>query len=78
MGDPTSIGRLLIYAGLALTAIGLVVVLLARAGLRIGQLPGDLRFQTGGVTCFVPLATMILLSLVLTVIANLLLRGLNK
>ena len=40
----------------------------------LGRLPGDLSFEWGGARVYMPLATSILLSVVLTIILNLLLR----
>jgi hypothetical protein len=66
-------GRLLITLGLALLAVGVVLVLAPKIPL-LGRLPGDLLFRKGGVTIFVPLVTMLLLSLALTVLVNLFAR----
>lgn len=74
MLNPTALGRWIALVGLVLVAIGSAIWLLGRAGLPIGQLPGDLRFQIGNATCFVPLATGLVLSLLLTLALNLLLR----
>ena len=78
MGDLGGVGRLMIFVGLGLAAAGVVVLLLAQAGLPLGQLPLDFKFQASNLTCLVPLGTMVLLSLILTVIVNLVLRGMNK
>lgn len=78
MFDPNHIGKWILVLGLGITAVGAVVWLAGRLGLPLGRLPGDLRFETGGVTCFVPLATSILLSLVLTLILNVILRRAGK
>ena len=78
MSDPTNIGRVLIFAGLGLAGLGVLVVLLGRAGIPLFQLPGDFKIQGQAVTCFIPLATMIVLSVILTVAINLVLRALNK
>ena len=78
MPDLTNLGRWLVLLGLGLAALGAVVWALGRTGLPIGRLPGDLRFEAGGVSCFVPLASMILLSLLLTLVLNLVVRLLNK
>ena len=69
-----SFGRWMIVIGLGLAAIGVLIVLLSRAGIPIGRLPGDLRLQGQTVTCLIPLASMILISLILTIAINLLLR----
>lgn len=74
MPDWTSLGRWIFLAGLALVAIGGFVWLLGRLGLPVGQLPGDFRFQVGNATCFFPLATGLVLSLLLTLALNLLAR----
>ncbi len=73
-----SIARILILLGMALLVIGGLLYLLARTGLPLGKLPGDFRIQTGNVTIFFPLATMILLSVILTVLLNLVLRFLGR
>ncbi|MDX1437298.1 MAG: DUF2905 domain-containing protein [Anaerolineales bacterium] len=65
-------------AGLLLFAAGALVYLLSRAGLPLGRLPGDLRLQTENLTCIVPLASMIILSILLTIILNLAIRFLNR
>ena len=67
------IGRVLLLAGLALAAVGVLLILAARFPL-LSRLPGDFVFRRGNLTIVVPLATSLLLSIVLTVILNLLLR----
>jgi hypothetical protein len=73
--DFSSFARWLIVIGLGLAALGGLFWLLGRTGLPLGRLPGDFRFQSGGLTCILPLATCILLSIILTVLLNLILRG---
>ena len=73
MGDLGQLGRLLIGGGAALLILGLALVAVARLAPG-GRLPGDLTFTRGPVTCFVPLATSLLLSLLLTILLNLFLR----
>ena len=73
MDDMQPIGRLLIVAGLALAVIGAVLVLGPRIPL-LGRLPGDFHIETENVRVFVPLGTMLLLSLILTIVLNLLNR----
>lgn len=77
MFDTTHIGRWLVLAGIALVLVGAVVWALGRSGLSLGRLPGDLHFETSGVSCFVPLATSLLLSLLLTLALNLIARFLK-
>jgi len=78
MSDPSNIGRILIFCGLGVAAIGVLVVALARFGIPLFHLPGDIKIQGQAVTCFIPLATMLFLSLVLTLVINLVLRAMNK
>ncbi|MHB8587592.1 MAG: DUF2905 domain-containing protein [Candidatus Dormibacteraceae bacterium] len=63
------IGRLLLVFGVLLAVIGGALMLFGRF-----HLPGDFTFRSGGVTVYVPLATGIVLSIVLTVVLNLMFR----
>lgn len=74
--DLQGIGRLIAIVGLALVFAGLALWLAGRAGL--GPLPGDVRISNEGWGCFVPLGTMLLLSLLLTVVLNIVLRIFNR
>jgi hypothetical protein len=73
MDDLQPIGRLLIVAGIVLALVGLLLVLGPRIPF-LGRLPGDFEFESGNVRVFVPLGTMLLLSLLLTIILNVLNR----
>lgn len=66
------IGRVLLVVGLLIAAVGLLAVL----GWRIpfGGLPGDIRIEGQNGTIVIPLATMIVISIVLTIVLNVLLR----
>ncbi len=72
------IARFLVITGLILILVGGLVYLAARINLPFGRLPGDIRIQRDNFTCFFPLATSILLSLVLILVLNLIARFLNK
>lgn len=73
-----NIGRLLMLLGLALFLVGGAVFLLGKLGLPLGRLPGDIRIEGQNGSFYFPLATSILISLVLTVLLNLLGRFWNK
>jgi hypothetical protein len=73
-----NIGRLLMLLGLALLLVGGAVFLLGKLGLPLGRLPGDIRIEGQNGSFYFPLATSILLSLVLTVLLNLFGRFWNK
>jgi Protein of unknown function (DUF2905) len=58
--------RFLIVLGLAILLIGLLWPYLSKLGL--GRLPGDIVIERENVTLYIPLATCLLLSLVLSLI----------
>jgi len=62
------IGRLLILFGLVLVAAGLLVTLLDRLPIRLGRLPGDIVLRGKNSAFYFPLATSLLVSLVLTLV----------
>lgn len=65
-GFPENIGKFLILAGLVLAGIGVLVLLLGNLGLF--RLPGDLKFGGENWKVYIPIASCILLSIVLTLI----------
>lgn len=71
--DANTLGRALLYLGGGLVVIGAAVLLLGRI-VDLGSLPGDVSYEGKNVRIYVPLGTMLVLSLVLTVLFNLLLR----
>jgi hypothetical protein len=75
--DLGSIGRILLIVGGLLAVIGGALMLLSRLPL-LGNLPGDIRIQSGNFTCIFPIVTMILLSIILTVILNIVVRLINR
>jgi len=64
-----SLGRTLIYIGIVLVLVGGFFFLVAKVPW-FGKLPGDFTFQREGLTIYIPLVTMILLSLILTLLLN--------
>ncbi len=66
------IGRLLIGGALVLLVLGGLFLLLGRFGL--DRLPGDLVFKRGGITVYFPIGLMILLSIVGTIVLNIIFR----
>ncbi|MFL5261164.1 MAG: DUF2905 domain-containing protein [Anaeromyxobacteraceae bacterium] len=65
----TSLGRTLVVLGAVLAGLGLLLLVLGRfPGFRIGRLPGDLRIERGNFTFYFPLATSIIVSVVLTLL----------
>ncbi|MEO6458152.1 MAG: DUF2905 domain-containing protein [Chloroflexia bacterium] len=70
------IGRILLLIGGVVFVLGLLLFLLGRGP--VGKLPGDFTFTNGNLTCIAPFATMILLSVLLTIIVNVALRIMNR
>jgi hypothetical protein len=70
--------RIFLLLGVVFLVLGGAIFLVERLGIHLGRLPGDIRFQRGNLACFFPLATTILLSIVLTVLLNLILRLFKK
>lgn len=70
--------RIFFFLGIIFLVLAGVLYLLDRFGIPLGRLPGDIRIQRGNLTCIFPLATMILLSIGLTILLNLIIRLFNK
>lgn len=67
-------GRILLIIGLALAFCGLVILVATHYLPWLGNLPGDIRFESGSTKFYFPLATMILISLLATILLNVVLR----
>ncbi len=67
-----SIGKLLIGGAVALLVVGGIFLLLGRFG--FDRLPGDLTFRRGNFTLYFPIGPMIALSIVGTIVLNIILR----
>ena len=59
---------MLLGLGLIIIVIGLALMLLGRTNLPIGRLPGDILYRGKHTTFYFPLATSILVSVVLSVV----------
>jgi hypothetical protein len=62
------LGRLLLILGVALVVIGGILMLLGRTGLPLGRLPGDFMYRGKNTTFYFPLASSILISVVLSIV----------
>ena len=63
------LGRIVLVFGVILVVAGGALMLFGRF-----HMPGDLTIRTGGTTIYIPLATSIILSIVATVVLNLIVR----
>jgi len=68
-----SLGRMVLYIGVVLVLIGGFFIMVAKVPW-FGRLPGDIVFRGRGMTIFLPITTMILVSLVLTLLMNIVWR----
>jgi len=66
----SDIGRLVLTVGVLMVVLGAALVLFGRL-----HLPGDLVIRRGNLTIYAPLATSLLLSVLLTVLLNLFFRA---
>lgn len=70
--DPMPVGWLLVVAGLLIAGVGVLAMTGALSW--FGHLPGDLRIEREGLRVYVPLASMLLVSVVLTLLMALIRR----
>lgn len=68
-----AMGKMILIIGLLMVVVG-ALMLGAGKLFNFGRLPGDIYIQKGNFTFFFPVASMIFISLVLTLLANLLFR----
>jgi hypothetical protein len=73
----SELGRTVVVLGGVLVVIGLVMMFAGRIPF-LGRLPGDIVVQREGLTCAIPIATSIVLSLLLTLVLNILARLGNR
>jgi hypothetical protein len=78
MSDWHPIARLLILAGAGLIILGVVFQVITRFLPNIGRLPGDIVIQRENVMLYIPIVTMLIVSIVLSVVFTLVSRWLNN
>lgn len=64
----TDVGKLLIVLGAVLLLAGVVFTVLGKTNLPLGRLPGDIVYRGKNTTFYFPLATSVLLSVVLSLL----------
>ena len=70
-------GKFLIFVGIFMVILGLLVTFWDRVPL-LGKLPGDIFFQKGNFRFFFPIVSTLLISLILTIVINLIIRLTGK
>ncbi len=73
-----NIARTLMLGGIVLFLIGGGIYLAAKFGIPLGHLPGDIRIEGDNGSFYFPITSSILVSVVLTIIMNVILRFLRK
>ncbi|MFA5094107.1 MAG: DUF2905 domain-containing protein [Candidatus Omnitrophota bacterium] len=63
--------KLLIIFGILLTAAGLIIYFAPWLLTWFGRLPGDIRIENDRVKVFIPIVSMLIISIIMTVIVNL-------
>ena len=64
----TDFGKMLVFLGGTIVIVGLALILVGRTNLPIGRLPGDIVYRGKNTTFYFPLATSIVVSVVLSVL----------
>ena len=67
----SELGRVLVWIGASVVVLGLILILLGKTGLPLGRLPGDIVYRGKNTAFYFPLATCLLLSIVLSVVLHL-------
>ena len=68
LSSMSDLGKLLVVAGAIAVVAGIVLILLGRTNIPLGRLPGDIVYRGKNTTFYFPLATSILVSVVLSVV----------
>ncbi len=73
------LGRMLILMGVVLLVVGVGILLVGRLSVPfVGRLPGDILWRRDNLTVYFPLVSCLLLSVVLTMVLNLILWLLHR
>ncbi len=64
----TELGKVLLWLGAGIVALGVVLILAGKIHLPLGRLPGDIIYRGKNTTFYFPLATSILLSVLLSLV----------
>jgi hypothetical protein len=73
-----NLARYLVIGGIILILVGGGVWLAGRLGIPFGRLPGDIRIERGNGLLYFPIVTSCVLSILLTIILNIIVRFLNR
>lgn len=72
------LGKIVVSLGVMLVVVGLILWFAGDKLNWFGRLPGDIRLERPGFSCFFPITTMIIVSIVLSILLSLLSRFFNR
>ncbi len=73
-----NLSRTLMLAGIVIFLLGAAIFVVNKFGLPLGRLPGDIRIEGQNGSFYFPVTTSILVSVVLSLVLNLIGRFFNK
>ncbi|HIJ66139.1 MAG TPA: DUF2905 domain-containing protein [Candidatus Hydrogenedentes bacterium] len=76
--DLSHVGKWIVVAGLGFIIVGALLWVAGKMGLPVGRLPGDVNIRHGQFSFHFPLGTCIIVSIVLTLVINFVIRLLSK
>jgi hypothetical protein len=68
------LGRLLIIIGLVVALVGVMILVAVRYFPWLGNMPGDIRYESKNIRIYFPLVTMLLVSLLGSILLNIIIR----
>jgi len=70
----SQIGKTLLLIGIIFVLAGIVLMIAGKFNIPLGRLPGDISYQKKNVTVFAPFGTMLVISIIITLILNIISR----
>lgn len=67
-------GKYIIFAGIGILTVGIIIYFFHDYLKWLGKLPGDIRLEKGNTRFYFPIVTMLIISIVLTVVINIIRR----
>ncbi len=71
-------GKWFIFAGLGLILLGVIIWAASKIGLPFGKLPGDFSYKSDKTSVYFPLASSLIISVILTILINFILWLMKK
>ena len=68
----------LILLGTLLIMLGIIMILFAIFNIKLGKLPGDIYLKKQNIEIYIPITSSLLISVILTIIGNLIFHWISK